>query len=64
MSSTNEKTLCRVLKPVRIYGKGYKKNDKVEVQNIHLNHYGKSIEVIISKTEIKKEETNNVTKNA
>ncbi|MFA7327127.1 MAG: hypothetical protein WC121_10715 [Candidatus Kapaibacterium sp.] len=53
--STSEKTLCKVLKPVRIYGIGYKENDRVEVQNVHLNHYGKSIEPIKVKTEIKKE---------
>ncbi|MCA9386049.1 hypothetical protein KC717_05365 [Candidatus Dojkabacteria bacterium] len=55
--STSENTLCKVLKPVRIYGVGYKENDKVEVQNQHLNHYGKSIEPIKTKTktETKKE---------
>lgn len=53
--STSETTLCKVLKPIRIYGISYKENDRVEVQNVHLNHYGKSIEAIRVKTETKKE---------
>ena len=55
MSAISEETLCKVLAPVRIYGKGYKKGDQVNVKNVHLNHYGKSIEVAKVKTEIKKE---------
>jgi hypothetical protein len=64
MSSTSGKTLCKVLKPVRINSKSYKKDDTVEVQNQHLNYYGKSIEPIKSKTETKKIGDSNVTKNA
>lgn len=57
-----ESTLCRVLKPVRIYGAGYKEGDELEIKNIHLNHYGRSIEAVKEKKEIKtkKEEIKNV----
>lgn len=45
MAETN-KVSCKVLKPVRIYGKSYKKGETVEVEASHINHYGKSIERI------------------
>lgn len=44
-------TLCKVIAPVRIYGKGYKAGDKVEILNTHLNHFGKSVEPVKIKTQ-------------
>ena len=53
--SAVETILCEVVKPVRIYGIGYIEGATVEVQRVHLNHFGKSIRPSKKQTVIKKE---------
>lgn len=54
MSNLQELVPCKVLKNLRVYGKLYKKGEKVDINRNQLTHYGKSVEVIQTKIETKK----------